>query len=147
VPPGGTLPLSSPPAVKNLPAGLNPKIQKVLAFALAQVGKPYVAYQAGPNGYDCSGLTMAAYAEIGVSLPHYSAAQATYGIAIDRTTQQIQPGDLIFLESSPGSGIIHHVGMAVSATQWVQAPRTGEFVHVGPIPFNRVVAVRRLVTG
>ena len=140
VPTGGHLPVAGPPPVNGKGGAVvtgNPKIDKMLAFA----------YAAGPNGYDCSGLVMAAFAEIGVSLPHYSGSQANYGVAIDWTTQPIHAGDLVFLETSPGSGIIHHVGIAISATQWIQAPHTGDVVKISTINWTHVVAVRRLITG
>lgn len=149
VPAGGHLPTA--PAAPAAPApgapATNARVGTVLAFAQAQLGKPYLFNAAGPDAFDCSGLTMAAYAEIGISLPHYSGAQVQYGTAVDWTTQAIRPGDLVFLESAPGTGLINHVGIATSATQWVQAPRSGDVVRMGTIPMYRVVAVRRLVSG
>jgi LysM repeat protein len=143
VPAGGTLPASSGGAVNSG----NSRVDAVLKFAMAQLGEPYQFAAAGPDRWDCSGLTKAAYAEIGISLPHYSGAQVYYGSAVDWSKQAIKAGDLVFLESSVGSGIINHVGIAINATQWIQAPRTGEPVRVGAIPSVRVVAVRRLVGG
>ena len=162
VPAGGVLPAAAPatpaaatptpaatPATTSIPAPTiatptNGTVASVLAFAQAQLGKPYKFNAAGPDSWDCSGLTMAAYAQIGIALPHYSGAQVNYGTAVDRATQAIMPGDLIFLESSVGSGVINHVGIAVNATQWIQAPRTGDVVRLGNIPTTRVVAIRRL---
>jgi LysM repeat protein len=141
VPAGGTLP--QPSAAEG--QATTSRIATVLAFARAQLGEPYRFNAAGPNAWDCSGLTMVAYAQIGVSLPHYSAAQALRGTAVDWKRQAIQPGDLVFLETSPGSGVIGHVGIAISATQWIQAPRVGDVVRAGAIPTTRVVAVRRYV--
>jgi cell wall-associated NlpC family hydrolase len=123
------------------------KVTAVLNFVRAQEGKPYKAFMAGPDSYDCSGLTMVGYRQIGISLPHYSGAQISFGTAIDWTTQPIRPGDLVFLESAPGSGIVSHVGIAISATMWIHAPRTGDVVREGNIPMGRVVGVRRLVNG
>lgn len=140
VPAGGTLP--QPAAATQATTG---KIATVLAFANAQLGEPYRFNAAGPNAWDCSGLTMMAYAQVGVALPHYSAAQALRGTAVDWRRQPIQPGDLVFLETSPGSGVIGHVGIAISATHWIQAPRVGDVVRAGAIPTTRVVAVRRYV--
>ena len=80
-----------------------------------------------------------------MKLPHYSAAQARLGTTVDWARQAIQPGDLVFLESSSGSGVISHVGIAISSTQWIHAPRSGELVRIGAIPMSRVVAVRRYV--
>jgi cell wall-associated NlpC family hydrolase len=152
VPEGGSLPAPPKPAktgsatASTAKVTVNSKLAPAIEFALAQVGKPYKFNTAGPDSFDCSGLTMAAFAEIGISLPHYSGAQVNFGTAIDWTKDAIQPGDLVFLESTKGSGIINHVGIAISATQWVHAPRTGEAVRVNTMGMGRVVAVRRLVT-
>lgn len=152
VPAGGKLPAAGAPATTPAasPAvvtSANSQVNTVLAFAQAQLGEPYKFNMAGPDSWDCSGLTLAAYAEIGISLPHYSGAQVAYGTAVDWATAPIAAGDLIFLESSVGSGVINHVGIAISATQWIQAPRSGDVVRIGSIPSTRVVAVRRLIGG
>lgn len=150
VPAGGSLPAASAP---NSGSGAAPgtstssKVNSVIAFASAQLGEPYQFAAAGPDRWDCSGLTKAAFAEIGIALPHYSGAQAYYGTAIDWRNSPINPGDLVFLESYVGSGVINHVGIALSATTWIQAPRSGDVVRIGNIPSVRVVAVRRLVQG
>jgi cell wall-associated NlpC family hydrolase len=151
VPAGGRLPvaaaapLAAPAGSASVVTSADGSVNSVLAFAQAQLGKPYKFNAAGPDSWDCSGLSMAAYAEIGISLPHYSGAQAAFGTAVDWTTQAVQAGDLIFLESSVGSGVINHVGIAISATQWIQAPRSGDVVRVGSIPSTRVISVRRLI--
>jgi LysM repeat protein len=149
VPAGGKLPTVAAPNSGTPAAGstTSGKVAKVLAFAQAQLGDPYKFFAAGPDQWDCSGLTMAAYAEIGISLPHYSGAQVNYGTIVDWRTQAIQPGDLVYLESYVGSGVINHVGIAISSTQWIHAPRTGDVVRIGNIPTVRMVAVRRLVNG
>jgi LysM repeat protein len=151
VPAGGKLPEVAAPAATPVvvpsATGSNPdpRIATVIAFVKAQLGEPYKAFAAGPDSWDCSGLTMAAYAEIGISLQHYSGSQITKGVAVDRTTQPIVAGDLIFLESSVGSGIVSHVGIAISGTQWIHAPRTGDVVRIGNIPTTRVIGIRRLL--
>ncbi len=153
VPTGGVLPAAAttaaPAATQTAAAStaITGQLAPVLSFALAQQGRPYAFNTSGPESYDCSGLTMAAFAEIGISLPHYSGAQVRYGAAVDWAVSPIMPGDLVFLESSVGSGVINHVGIATSATQWVHAPRSGDVVRTGSIPMYRVVAVRRLVEG
>lgn len=86
---------------------LSTKQRTLVNFALAQVGKDYVWAAEGPDGYDCSGLTLAAYRTIGVSLPHYSGSQATLGSAVSRS--QLQPGDLIFW-FSPVSHVSLYIG-------------------------------------
>ena len=142
VPAGGQVPTTASAAATST---TNARIATVLAFARAQLGEPYRFNAAGPNAWDCSGLTLAAYATIGVALPHYSGAQARLGAAVNWTRQPILPGDLIFLETYSGSGVIGHVGIATSATEWIQAPRTGDVVRAGAIPTTRIVAVRRYV--
>lgn len=119
-------------------------ITTVVNFATAQLGEPYQANGAGPNVWDCSGLTKRAFQAVGVSLPHYSAAQAKYGEAVDWKVDPIRPGDLVFLATA---GTISHVGIATGPTTWIHAPGTGQFVRTGNIPLHRVVAVRRLVNG
>lgn len=123
----------------------NAKIDKVVNYALAQVGKPYEFFKAGPASFDCSGLALAAYKQIGITLPHHALSQSKLGVAVDWTTQPIKPGDLIFMLSSRHPTDISHMGIAISATEWVQAPRTGDVVRVGKIPMWKIVAVRRLV--
>ncbi len=140
------IPSVAPAATSATPATTpDSRIATVIAFVQAQLGEPYKAFAAGPDSWDCSGLTMAAYAEIGISLQHYSGSQFTNGVAIDRATQPIVAGDLIFLESSVGSGIVSHVGIAISSTQWIHAPRTGDVVRIANIPSTRVIGIRRLL--
>jgi cell wall-associated NlpC family hydrolase len=95
-----------------------------LKFAYAQLGKPYQWGAAGPNSYDCSGLTMASWAHAGVSLPHSSSAQ--YGSGPHVTS--LQPGDLVFFGSP-----IHHVGMYVGNGNYIHAPHTGDVVSIDPL--------------
>jgi cell wall-associated NlpC family hydrolase len=111
----------------NRAAGPEPAgIERVIAFAEAQVGKPYSYASSGPYSYDCSGLTMASYAQIGIYLPHSAAEQYNYGTHV--AYSQLQPGDLIFLYSPIGH-VELYVGhdLAVSAAN----PATG-IVYVHP---------------
>ena len=96
-----------------------------VSAALAQVGKPYQWGGAGPDSFDCSGLTMYAWAQAGVSLPHSSAAQ--YAATPRVSTSDLQPGDLLFAGSP-----IHHVAMYIGGGQMVEAPYTGASVRVVP---------------
>ena len=122
------------------------KVQSVVDFAKAQVGKPYVFNTAGPATYDCSGLTLASYAVVGVKLPHQSLQQSKLGTAIDWKTTPIQAGDLIFTFSSANPTQISHVGIAISATQWIEAPNSGTVVRISRIPSaTRIQAVRRFL--
>jgi cell wall-associated NlpC family hydrolase len=121
------------------------QIQTVLDFALAQQGKPYLFAAAGPDAYDCSGLTKRAYAQIGVTLVHQSAAQATQGSAVAFWQEPIRAGDLVFM-ATRGNDVISHVGIAIDGDTWIQARRPGDVVRVGPMPGKAsIVAVRRFV--
>jgi peptidoglycan endopeptidase LytE len=122
------------------------KLQQVLDFARAQVGKPYKFAAAGPSSYDCSGLTKASMAIAGVKLPHQSLAQSKLGTAIDWKTTPIQAGDLVFTFSSKSPTVISHVGIAISSTHWIEAPNTGSFVRISKLPSStRIQAVRRFL--
>lgn len=118
------------------------RVAMVLEFASAQLGEPYRFLGAGPDFWDCSGLTMRAYAVIGVSLPHQSALQAKRGTDIDWKVTPIQAGDLVFLDTN---GTISHVGIATGPTTWIQSPQPGDVVRSGNIPMRRVFEVRRFV--
>ncbi|MDQ5816678.1 MAG: NlpC/P60 family protein [Actinomycetota bacterium] len=112
--PGSTTPTATAP---------NGNAQAAVDAALSQVGKPYQWGAAGPDSYDCSGLTMWAWAHAGVSLPHNSGAQYA---ATSRVAQSDwQPGDLLFYGSP-----IHHVGMYIGGGRMVEAPYTGSQVRV-----------------
>jgi peptidoglycan DL-endopeptidase CwlO len=101
----------------------NPNAQAAVDAALSQVGKPYQWGASGPDAYDCSGLTMWAWGQAGVSLPHNSGMQYA---ATGRVAQSdLEPGDLLFFGSP-----IHHVGMYVGNGQMVEAPYTGLTVRV-----------------
>jgi len=97
-----------------------------VAFAEAQVGKPYQYAGTGPDAYDCSGLTMRAWQAGGVSMAHFSGAQysAFPKVPMDR----LQPGDLVF-PSDPSA----HVGIYVGGGMMVHATHTGDFVRRDPI--------------
>jgi cell wall-associated NlpC family hydrolase len=103
-------------------------------YALAQLGKPYVFAAAGPNAFDCSGLTMAAWAAAGVALPHLAAGQVAYGTAEPTDLSQAVSGDLVMIPGSDGTAQAPgHVGMVAGYVDEkdgrhlfvVQAPETG----------------------
>ncbi len=93
------------------------------AFACAQAGKPYVWAAAGPNSYDCSGLTLRAWAQVGVYLPHNAAAQRRSMPYVDRANLQL--GDLVFYYSD-----LHHVAIYVGDGKVMQAPMAGDVVRM-----------------
>ncbi|MEV4564858.1 NlpC/P60 family protein [Nonomuraea sp. NPDC049419] len=96
----------------------------VLRFAYAQVGKPYVFGGTGPGGYDCSGLTQAAWRAAGVSLPRTTWQQWAWGQSRRVSLDALQPGDLIFSEG------LGHVSIYAGNGQIVHAPQTGDVVKV-----------------
>jgi cell wall-associated NlpC family hydrolase len=107
-----------------VPAGTTVGAKKAIEFARAQLGEPYVWAAAGPNSWDCSGLTMMAWRQGGVYLPHYSAAQ--YSDSKHIGPGQLRPGDLVFWGTSPNT--IHHVALYIGNGQIIQAPHTGDVV-------------------
>jgi cell wall-associated NlpC family hydrolase len=92
-------------------------------FAMAQVGKAYVYGAAGPNAYDCSGLTMRAWGAAGVGLPHSSSAQQGSGTRVSES--ELRPGDLVFYYSP-----VSHVGMYIGHGLIVNALNPGAGVRV-----------------
>lgn len=99
------------PAGYSIPAGTRPGHAAAVSFALAQLGKPYVWAAAGPATFDCSGLTMAAWATAGIRLAHYTVTQQNEGAPVDPSA--LQPGDLVLTpgSDSPGPGLAGHVGI------------------------------------
>jgi cell wall-associated NlpC family hydrolase len=92
-----------------LPAGT---AGKILAYAEAQLGKPYIYGQAGPDAFDCSGLAMMAYRAAGIVIPRTAAAQWAYGTQIPAS--QVQPGDLVFFAGADGTPAAPgHVGIVL----------------------------------
>jgi cell wall-associated NlpC family hydrolase len=121
--------------------GDNSRGSAALEYALKQIGDVYVWAAAGPTRWDCSGLTMRAYQQAGVSLPHSSRIQVKYGKSVSYSS--LKPGDLLFFGKP-----ISHVSMYMGGGKMVQAPRPGKKVEVvnlvrmfGKKPF---VGARRL---
>jgi cell wall-associated NlpC family hydrolase len=100
-----------------------PAAQVAVDTALAQQGKPYVWGGAGPDSFDCSGLTQYAYAAAGITLPHSSSMQSTMGAPV--AYADLQPGDLVFFYSP-----VSHVGMYIGNGQMVHAGTSGDVVKV-----------------
>ena len=96
-----------------------------VAYAEAQLGKPYQYAGTGPGSFDCSGLTMMAWQQGGVSMAHGS--QSQYDSFPHVAISQLQPGDLVFFGSSGPTN--HHVGIVVGPGVMIDAPHTGSFVE------------------
>jgi peptidoglycan DL-endopeptidase CwlO len=108
-----------------------------LRYALSRRGDPYIWGAAGPSEFDCSGLVMWAYAQEGISLPHYTGSQWNMGEHISRS--QLQPGDLVFFYAD-----ISHVGLYIGNGLMVDAPAFGQDVMVQPIDWSIYVGAVRI---
>jgi len=101
-------------------------------WALNQLGRPYLWGGAGPAEYDCSGLTMMAWAHAGVQLLHWTGYQWIEGPHVP--LDQLQRGDLVFYAADTSDpGTIHHVGIYIGNGMMVDAPYTGAFVRIDPV--------------
>ena len=121
-------------AAAGLPAdeGAGSAAVKAVNFALDKLGLPYEWGGAGPDTYDCSGLTMRAYESAGIALPRTAAQQAQVGepVAVD----DLLPGDLLFYATDPTDlNTVHHVVMYLGDGQIIHAPHTGDVVRIGPM--------------
>lgn len=118
----GTSPGSGTGTGTGAGSGYAAKAEKVLAFARAQIGKPYVWGATGPSSYDCSGLTKAAWREAGVTLPRTTWDQVKVGTRV--ATSDLQPGDLVFFYDD-----ISHVGIYKGDGMMIHAPKPGANVR------------------
>ncbi|MEY9944333.1 C40 family peptidase [Kitasatospora sp. GAS1066B] len=97
--------------------------QAALDFARGKLGLPYIWGGEGPDGYDCSGLTMLAWRQGGKQLTHFAADQ--YAESTPVTYDQLRPGDLVFWTQTGRAADIHHVALYIGDDQIIEAPRTG----------------------
>jgi len=104
----------------------SPGHPEIVAIARRYFGVPYVWGGAGPGGFDCSGLTMYCYAQIGIGLSHGATDQQRASSAVPLT--DLRPGDLIFFGNA---GFSHHVAIFVGGTTCIEAPHTGDVVRYG----------------
>ena len=117
-----------------LPAGAAGAVQA----AEREIGVPYVWGGTTPAGFDCSGLVMWAYAQVGISLPHYSGAQ--YADTTHISLADIEPGDLLFY----GPGGSEHVAMYVGGGTMIEAPYTGASVWITGVRTGGLAGVGRV---
>jgi cell wall-associated NlpC family hydrolase len=111
----------------------------VVGIAMQYLGVPYVYGGSTPGGFDCSGFVMYVFAQIGVSLPHNAAAQYGYGVPV--SSDQLQPGDLVFFNG------LGHVGIYIGGGQFIHAPHTGDVVKISSLSgwySSTYVGARRL---
>jgi hypothetical protein len=106
---------------------------RVVAFAYNRLGTPYEWGGDGADGrFDCSGLTQAAYASVGIALPRVARQQWLAGQLV--SLAQLQPGDLVFFATDLADpSTIHHVGVYVGYSQMIDAPHTGAVIRFDPI--------------
>jgi peptidoglycan DL-endopeptidase CwlO len=97
----------------------------VVGIAMQYLGTPYVWGGASPGGFDCSGLVVYAYAQVGVSLPHSS--YALYGAGVPVSMSELQPGDLVFFYG------LGHVGIYIGGGSFIHAPHAGDVVKISSI--------------
>jgi cell wall-associated NlpC family hydrolase len=138
-PPTTTAPADPAPApspAPTAPAGAGHP--EAATIALHYLGVPYVWGGASPDGFDCSGLVMYVYAQIGIALPHFAAAQ--YGMGTPVARSDLQPGDLVFFDG------LNHVGIYIGGGQLVHAPQTGDVVKISSLSDfgDSYVGARRL---
>jgi cell wall-associated NlpC family hydrolase len=125
--------LDADPEVGSRPAA-------ALQFAAAQLGTPYRWGGTGPSGFDCSGLTQAAYGAAGVMLPRVAQDQFDAGPPVPGGTA-VQPGDLLFYGTSTRA--VEHVGIYVGAGEMIDAPHTGAVVREEPGGWSDFVGATR----
>jgi cell wall-associated NlpC family hydrolase len=109
-----------------------------LAWAFAELGKPYVWAATGPNSFDCSGLTQYVWRQAGVSIPRVAADQDTWTVPVPLS--QLLPGDLVFY----GKTDIHHVGIYIGDGLMINAPHTGDVVRVTSIWWSDLAGFGRV---
>jgi cell wall-associated NlpC family hydrolase len=102
---------------------------QALRYALTKIGDPYVWGAAGPSSFDCSGLVMWAYAQVGISLEHFTGDQWNEGEHVSRA--QLEPGDLVFFYADLG-----HVGLYIGNGLMVDAPTFGQDVQIQPVMWD-----------
>lgn len=132
----------TPPSEGNLDAMIN----KVISVARAQIGKPYKYGSAGPDSFDCSGLSYYAFKNgANITLPRVSREQATVGKFVSKS--DLRPGDLVFFNTS-GSGI-SHLGIYIGNDEMIHAPSSGKSVEIAKITLkywtNSYVTARRVI--
>ena len=117
-----TASIDSTPSDSLIPAAPPTQYGGVVGLAMQELGKPYVWGAAGPSSFDCSGLVMYVYQQVGVSLPHNAAAMFSYGSPVGYS--DLQPGDLVFFSG------LGHMGIYIGGGQFIHAPHTGDVVKI-----------------
>ena len=103
------------------------KVNKIIRFLYKQLGKPYVYGATGPYNYDCSGLTLRAYQQIGITLPRVALSQSYVGRAVN--LNDLRVGDLLYFKN----GVQGHTGVYIGGNLMIHAPTSGDVVRIQPI--------------
>lgn len=113
----------------------------VVGIAMRYLGVPYVWGGSTPSGFDCSGFTMYVYAQMGVSLPHYTGAQWNMGVPVARS--DLQAGDLVFFDG------LGHMGIYMGGGQFIHAPHSGDVVKISSLSgwYEATYVGARRITG
>ena len=128
-------PAPAPPPTSPVPPPKASAAQRAIDYARAQLGKPYQWGAAGPDAFDCSGLTMRAWQRGGTYLPHWSVAQAR---AVTRVSYpKLLPGDLIFWSDNGQASGTYHVGLYIGRGRMIHAPRPGKVVEIQSVFYWR----------
>jgi NlpC/P60 family len=122
------VPAFIPPELPDLPT--NTLGGQAVAIAYQFLGVPYAWGGATPFGFDCSGLTMYVYGQLGIKLGHYTGFQYYEGRRVSR--DQLQPGDLVFFHAN-SAGVPQHEGMYIGSGAFIHAPHTGDVVRVSSL--------------
>ncbi|MGV9562048.1 NlpC/P60 family protein [Streptomyces sp. NPDC003480] len=130
-----TVPSSGPTTADS---SYTTKAEKALAFARAQIGKPYVWGATGPGSYDCSGLTGAAWKAAGVTLPRTTYDQVNAGTTVPLS--DARPGDLIFFYDD-----ISHVGLYIGNGMMIHAPKPGAYVREESVYYGGASIIHSVV--
>jgi cell wall-associated NlpC family hydrolase len=123
-------------SVTGVPAFVTPDVPtntlggQAVAIAYRFLGIPYVWAGASPSGFDCSGLTMYVWGQLGIRLGHYTGFQYYQGRRVPRN--QLEPGDLVFFHANTG-GVPQHEGMYVGKGSFIHAPHTGDVVKISSL--------------
>ncbi|MEV6617867.1 NlpC/P60 family protein [Streptomyces sp. NPDC051051] len=133
---GTSTPSSSPSTSTD--SSYATKAERALAFARAQIGKPYVWGATGPDSYDCSGLTQAAWKAAGVSLPRVTYDQVNAGTTVSLSAAQ--PGDLVFFYAD-----VTHVGIYIGNGMMIHAPKPGAYVREESIYYDGESSIHSVV--
>ncbi len=145
--PSAIRPIAAPSAgASSGPArATSSSLDTLLSYLTAQVGAPYKFFSAGPKTFDCSGLVVAAFRQVGLSVPHQSRALAKLGTAVDWRSGSISAGDLVFTSATNDPGMITHVGIALDSRRWIHAVGHGKTVTIGSLPSDsKIMAVQRI---